>query len=78
MAHVGIEYPKSVTPLDTRPSIISFLFRLLSYVFIVRIAMVQGMFVAMRKDFFLQLGGFDTGMQIWGTEQVELSIKVFS
>lgn len=42
------------------------------------IAMVQGMFVAMRKDFFLQLGGFDTGMQIWGTEQVELSIKVWT
>ena len=38
--------------------------------------MVQGMFIAMRKDFFLQLGGFDTGMQIWGAEQMELSIKV--
>ena len=43
-----------------------------------RTAMVQGMFIAMRKDFFLQLGGFDTGMQIWGTEQMELSIKASS
>ena len=38
--------------------------------------MVQGMFIAMRKDFFLELGGFDTGMEIWGAEQMELSIKV--
>ena len=38
--------------------------------------MVQGMFAAMRKGFFMQLGGFDTGMDIWGSEQVELSVKV--
>ena len=34
------------------------------------------MFIAMKKDFFLDLGGFDTGMEIWGAEQMELSIKV--
>ena len=38
--------------------------------------MVQGMSIAMKKDFFIQLGGFDTGMLIWGQEQLELSIKV--
>ena len=45
--------------------------------FVSRTPAVQGMFVAMRKDFFLELGGFDTGMEIWGAEQMELSIKVY-
>ena len=38
---------------------------------------VQGMMAVMRKDFFLQLGGFDPGMRQWGSEQMELSIKVW-
>lgn len=31
---------------------------------------------AANKTFFNKLGGFDTGMEIWGAEQMELSIKV--
>ena len=31
----------------------------------------------MRKEYFLQLGGFDPGMKVWGTEQIELSVKVW-
>ena len=55
-----------------------FLFHLciVSHCFICRAPAVQGMFIAMKKDFFLELGGFDTGMEIWGAEQMELSIKV--
>ncbi|XP_076113358.1 polypeptide N-acetylgalactosaminyltransferase 5-like [Mytilus galloprovincialis] len=30
---------------------------------------------AANKTFFNKLGGFDTGMEIWGAEQMELSIK---
>ena len=39
---------------------------------------VQGMMIAMRKQFFNQLGGFDTGMKVWGSEQIELSVKVWT
>ncbi|XP_045176214.2 polypeptide N-acetylgalactosaminyltransferase 13-like [Mercenaria mercenaria] len=38
---------------------------------------VPGMMTAMRKDFFLRLGGFDPGMEIWGIEHMELSVKVW-
>ena len=40
-------------------------------------ALVPGMMVAMRKEFFIQLGGFDPGMEIWGSEHMELSTKVW-
>lgn len=39
--------------------------------------LIPGMMVAMRKAFFLQLGGFDPGMEVWGTEHMELSVKVW-
>ncbi|XP_060575118.1 polypeptide N-acetylgalactosaminyltransferase 5-like [Ruditapes philippinarum] len=39
---------------------------------------IQGMMVVMRKSWFMQLGGFDPGMKIWGSEQIELSIKVWT
>ena len=29
----------------------------------------------MKKSWFMQLGGFDPGMKIWGSEQFELSAK---
>ncbi|XP_060562485.1 polypeptide N-acetylgalactosaminyltransferase 13-like [Ruditapes philippinarum] len=38
---------------------------------------VPGMMTAMRKSFFLQLGGFDPGMEIWGVEHMELSVKTW-
>lgn len=38
---------------------------------------VQGMMIVMKTDFFLALGGFDPGMQVWGSEQIELSVKVW-
>ena len=38
---------------------------------------VQGMMIVMRKKFFYQLGGFDPGMKVWGSEQMELSLKVW-
>ena len=28
------------------------------------------------KSFFMQLGGFDTGMKVWGVEMMELMFKV--
>ncbi|KAL4224381.1 Ricin-type beta-trefoil [Mactra antiquata] len=39
---------------------------------------IQGMMIVMRRSWFLQLGGFDPGMKIWGSEQMELSIKVWT
>ena len=41
------------------------------------VAAVQGMTIAMKKDFFMKLGGFDPGMKQWGAEQFELSIKTW-
>lgn len=38
---------------------------------------VPGMMIAMRKTFFLALGGFDPGMEVWGSEHMELSVKVW-
>ncbi|WAR03468.1 GALT6-like protein [Mya arenaria] len=39
--------------------------------------MVPGMMMAMRKEFFLQLGGFDQGMEVWGSEHIEMSVKTW-
>lgn len=34
-----------------------------------------GLFV-MRKDFFFKMGKYDEDMQIWGAENVEMSLRV--
>ncbi|XP_063442459.1 polypeptide N-acetylgalactosaminyltransferase 5-like [Mytilus trossulus] len=41
----------------------------------IRIPSIIGNIFAANKTFFQKLGGFDTGMEIWGAEQMELSIK---
>ncbi|XP_060572979.1 polypeptide N-acetylgalactosaminyltransferase 5-like [Ruditapes philippinarum] len=38
---------------------------------------IPGMMTAMRKEYFIELGGFDTGMEVWGYEHMELSVKVW-
>lgn len=38
---------------------------------------VMGMMICMKKSWFLALGGFDPGMKVWGSEQIELSVKVW-
>ncbi|KAL4226420.1 polypeptide N-acetylgalactosaminyltransferase [Mactra antiquata] len=39
--------------------------------------MVPGMMMSMKKSFFLDLGGFDLGMEVWGAEHMEMSVKVW-
>jgi len=41
-----------------------------------RIAGHQANVFMVEKSFFMQLGGFDTGMKVWGVEMMELMFKV--
>ena len=36
------------------------------------------MMIVMKKSWFYDLGGFDPGMKLWGSEQFEMSIKARS
>ena len=32
--------------------------------------------LAMHRDTFIEMGAFDTGMELWGGENIELPIRV--
>jgi len=36
-----------------------------------------GCALAVRKDYFLSIGGFDDDMEIWGAENIELAYRVW-
>lgn len=36
-----------------------------------------GCALAIRKDYFLSIGGFDEEMEIWGAENIELAFRVW-
>lgn len=44
--------------------------------FFERIPGHQGNAFAVNTNFFMQLGGFDPGMKVWGAIQMELMLKV--
>lgn len=44
--------------------------------FLERIPGHQGNAFAVNTNFFMQLGGFDPGMKVWGAIQMELMFKV--
>ena len=37
---------------------------------------MSGGLLAVHKDFFRKIGEYDTGMEIWGAENIEMSIRV--
>jgi GT2 family glycosyltransferase len=41
------------------------------------VAMLPGACIAMRRDLFEQIGGFDAGLVRWGSEDAELSLRLW-
>ena len=37
----------------------------------------MGCIIAVERDYFFDIGGFDTGLQIWGGENIELAFRVW-
>lgn len=37
---------------------------------------MSGGLLAVHKEFFRKIGEYDTGMEIWGAENIEISIRV--
>ena len=42
------------------------------------VPLLCGCFLAMRRDVFAEVGGFDAGMVLWGAEDSELSIRLWT
>lgn len=42
------------------------------------VPLLCGCFLALRRDVFTEIGGFDSGMVLWGAEDCELSIRLWT
>jgi GT2 family glycosyltransferase len=42
------------------------------------VPLLCGCFIAVRRDVFTEIGGFDSGMVVWGAEDSELSIRLWT
>ena len=42
------------------------------------VPLLCGCFLALRRDVFAEIGGFDSGMVVWGAEDSELSIRLWT
>jgi GT2 family glycosyltransferase len=42
------------------------------------VPLLGGAFIAMRRDVFLTIGGFDSGLVVWGMEDAELSLRLWT
>lgn len=45
---------------------------------VIRVAAMAGGLFTIDKEFFLKVGGYDEQMRIWGSENIEMSIRLWS